>query len=275
VQIEGMTAIVSTHDTLGLSRSGPRAHEHELPSACGQLSGDLAELADLDPHLDSTVERLRRSMRDGLGGRCADRLQLPDHDGRALRGAVGPRHRLPGDGLSVKVREGRRVVNIAVMVATGVNADGHREILGIDASTAEDSAGWLTFFRDVTARGLTGVTLVTSDAHSGLVAATGATLPGASWQRCRTHDAANLMSVCPKSSWPWVKTMLHSVDDQVDADSVHAQFDRLHSRTPTSCTSAPTAPRSSDSSKRSSPSSTTNGPKDAATSPWRSSAAHD
>ena len=140
---------------------------------------------------------------------------------------AGPYTFLAADALAVKVREGGRVVNIAVMVATGVNADGHREILGIDVSTAEDGAGWLTFFRDLTARGLTGVKLVTSDAHSGLVAAIGATLPGASWQRCRTHYAANLMSATPKSSWPWVKTMLHSVYDQVDADSVHAQFDRL------------------------------------------------
>ncbi len=140
---------------------------------------------------------------------------------------AGPYTFLAADALSVKVREGGRVVNIAVMVATGVNNDGHREILGIDVSTAEDGAGWLTFFRDLSARGLTGVKLVTSDAHSGLVAAIGATLPGASWQRCRTHYAANLMSTCPKSSWPWVKTMLHSVYDQVDVDAVHAQFDRL------------------------------------------------
>ena len=77
------------------------------------------------------------------------------------------------------------------------------------------------------ARGLTGVRLVTSDAHVGLVAAIGATLPGTSWQRCRTHYAANLMSATPKASWPWVKTLLHSVYDQHHADSVHAQFDRL------------------------------------------------
>ena len=140
---------------------------------------------------------------------------------------AGPYTFVAADALSVKVREGGRVVNIAVMVATGVNADGHREILGIDVSTAEDGAGWLAFFRDLTARGLTVVKLVTSDAHSGLVAAIGATVPGATWQRCRTHYAANLMSTCPKSSWPWVKTMLHSVYDQVDVDAVHAQFDRL------------------------------------------------
>jgi transposase-like protein len=71
------------------------------------------------------------------------------------------------------------------------------------------------------------VQLVTSDAHRGLVDAIGATLPGASWQRCRTHYAANLMAACPKSSWPWVRALLHSVYDQPDAASVHAQFDRV------------------------------------------------
>ena len=85
----------------------------------------------------------------------------------------------------------------------------------------------MAFFRDLTARGLSGVSLVTSDAHSGLVAALGATLPGASWQRCRTHYAANLMAATPKASWGWVKALLHSVYDQPDAPAVHAQFDRI------------------------------------------------
>ena len=113
-----------------------------------------------------------------------------------------------------------RVVNVHALIAVGVNAEGYREILGIDVSTAEDGAGWLTFWRSLTARGLSGVRLVTSDAHAGLVAAIGATLPGASWQRCRTHYTTNLMAVTPKSSWPWVRTLLHSVFDQPDAESV-------------------------------------------------------
>ncbi|HET6918611.1 MAG TPA: transposase, partial [Jiangellaceae bacterium] len=80
---------------------------------------------------------------------------------------------------------------------------------------------------DLTARGLSGVALVTSDAHRGLVEAIGATLPGASWQRCRTHYAANLMSATPKNAWGWVKALLHSVYDQPDAEAVHTQFDRI------------------------------------------------
>jgi transposase-like protein len=139
----------------------------------------------------------------------------------------GPYTFVAADALVLKVREGGRVVNVHALLAAGVNADGHREILGVQVTSAEDGAGWLAFFRDLTARGLTGVRLVTSDAHRGLVDAIGATLPGASWQRCRTHYAANLMTATPKASWPWVKTLLHSVYDQPDAGSVHAQYDRL------------------------------------------------
>jgi transposase-like protein len=139
----------------------------------------------------------------------------------------GPYTFVAADALTMKVREAGRVVKVAVMVATGVNADGYREVLGIHAATTESGAGWLSFFRDLTARGLTGVAMVTSDAHAGLVEAIGATLPNASWQRCRTHYAANLMAVTPKSQWGWVKALLHSVYDQPDAEAVNAQFDRV------------------------------------------------
>jgi transposase-like protein len=140
---------------------------------------------------------------------------------------AGPYTFMAADALVLKVREGGRTVNVHAMVATAVNAEGFREILGLQVSTAEDGAGWLAFLRDLVARGLSGVGLVTSDAHAGLVAAIGATLPSASWQRCRTHYAANLMAVTPKSAWGWVKALLHSVYDQPDAEAVHAQFDRV------------------------------------------------
>jgi transposase-like protein len=140
---------------------------------------------------------------------------------------AGPYTFAAADALVLKVREGGRTVNVHALIATGVNADGYREILGLQVSSTEDGAGWLAFLRDLVTRGLSGVALVTSDAHNGLVAAIGATLPGASWQRCRTHYAANLMSVTPKSAWGWVKALLHSVYDQPDAESVHAQFDRV------------------------------------------------
>ncbi|KAB1644305.1 IS256 family transposase, partial [Pseudoclavibacter sp. CFCC 14310] len=102
-----------------------------------------------------------------------------------------------------------------------------REVLGLQVATLETGAAWNSFFADLVARGLAGVRLVTSDAHPGLVEAIAANLPGAVWQRCRTHYAANLMNVTPKAMWPAVKAMLHSVYDQPDADAVNAQFDRL------------------------------------------------
>ena len=140
---------------------------------------------------------------------------------------AGPYTFVAADALVLKVREGGRTVNVHALIETGVNAEGYREILGLHVTSAEDGAGWLGFFRDLTARGLSGVALVTSDAHRGLTQAIGATLPGASWQRCRTHYAANLMSVTPKSAWGWVRALLHSVYDQPDAASVHAQFSRV------------------------------------------------
>jgi putative transposase len=142
-------------------------------------------------------------------------------------GEAGPFTFVAADALTMKVRENGRVVNAVVLVATGVNGDGHREVLGVKVATSETKEAWNVFFADLVARGLSGVALVTSDAHAGLVQAIAANLPGASWQRCRTHYAANLMSTCPKSAWPAVKAMLHSVYDQPDADAVHAQYDKL------------------------------------------------
>ena len=140
---------------------------------------------------------------------------------------AGPFTFVAADALTMKVREGGRVINAVVLLATGVNGDGHREVLGMRVATSETGAAWNEFFADLTARGLAGVRLVTSDAHAGLVEAIAANLPGAAWQRCRTHYSANLMSVTPKSMWPAVKAMLHSVYDQPDRPAVHAQFDRL------------------------------------------------
>ena len=141
--------------------------------------------------------------------------------------SAGPFTFVAADALTMKVREGGRVINAVVLIATGVNGDGHREVLGLRVATSETGAAWNEFFADLVARGLSGVRLVTSDAHQGLVEAIAANLPGATWQRCRTHYAANLMSVTPKSMWPAVRAMLHSVYDQPDAPAVHAQFDPL------------------------------------------------
>jgi putative transposase len=91
------------------------------------------------------------------------------------------------DATFLKVRQEHRVVSMAVVIAVGVNQDGQREVLGLDVGPSEDGAFWLAFLRSLVARGLSGVQLVTSDAHQGLKSAIAAVLQGTSWQRCRTH----------------------------------------------------------------------------------------
>jgi transposase-like protein len=196
-----LTSVVATCYVLGVSTR----RMDKLVQSLGITGLSKSQVSVMARELDEHVEQFRtRSLAD-----------------------AGPFTFVAADALVLKVREGGRVVNVHALVATGVNGDGHREILGLQITTSEDGAGWLAFFRDLSARGLSGVKLVTSDAHAGLTAAVAATLPGAAWQRCRTHYSMNLMSVTPKASWPWVKALLHSVYDQPDAASVHAQFDRV------------------------------------------------
>lgn len=99
--------------------------------------------------------------------------------------------------------------------ATGVNAPGYRERLGVDLVTAEDGAAWLAFVRGLVARGLSGVQLIASDAHPGLVDAIRSTLPGASWQRARAAQHA-----------PRPATLVRTIFDQADAELVQQQFAR-------------------------------------------------
>jgi putative transposase len=131
------------------------------------------------------------------------------------------------DALTQKVREGGRTVSVPALIATGVNADGHREILGLDVATCEDGAGWLAFLRGLAARGLSGVQLVTSDCHHGLRDAIAAVLPGAAWQRCRAHYSRNLATRVPKSAQPWVSTLVRTIFEQPDAASVRAQHHQV------------------------------------------------
>jgi putative transposase len=195
-----LVSVVATSYLLGVSTR----RMEKLVQTLGITRLSKSQVSEMAKDLDSQVEAFRTRPLD-----------------------AGPYTFVAADALVLKVREAGRTVNVHALLATGVNADGYREILGLHVTSAEDGAGWLAFFRDLTARGLTGVRLVTSDAHRGLVEAIGATLPGAAWQRCRTHYAANLMSATPKNAWGWVKALLHSVYDQPDADAVHAQFDRI------------------------------------------------
>ncbi|WP_084024727.1 IS256 family transposase [Mycobacterium avium subsp. hominissuis] len=195
-----LTSVVATCYLLGVSTR----RMERLVESLGVTSLSKSQVSEMAKELDEAVQAFRSRPLD-----------------------AGPYTFVAADALVLKVRENGRVVGVHTLIATGVNAEGYREILGVAVTSAEDGAGWLAFFRDLVARGLSGVKLVTSDAHPGLVAAIGATLAGAAWQRCRTHYAANLMAVTPKSSWPWVRTLLHSVFDQPDAESVVAQYDRV------------------------------------------------
>jgi len=192
-----LTSVVATCYLLGVSTR----RMEKLVETLGITRLSKSQVSEMAKDLDGQVEAFRTRPLD-----------------------AGPYTFVAADALVLKVREGGRIVNVHALLATGVNAEGYREILGPHVTTGEDGAGWLAFFRDLAARGLSGVALVTSDAHRGLTEAIGVTLPGAAWQRCRTHYAANLMSVTPKSAWGWVRALLHSVYDQPDAASVHAQF---------------------------------------------------
>ena len=148
----------------------------------------------------------------------------------------GPYPYLWLDALTRKVREAGRIVNVSVVVATAVNGEGKREIIGMDVGTSEDGAFWLAFLRSLSARGLSGVELVVSDAHQGLRGAIAAVFGGASWQRCRTHFMTNLLTRVPRRAQPWVATMVRTIYQQPSPDEVHAQLDRvtsqLHDRFP-------------------------------------------
>jgi transposase-like protein len=131
------------------------------------------------------------------------------------------------DALTQRCREGGRVVNVWTLLATGVNSTGTREILGFDVVTDEDGSGWTSFLRGLVARGLGGVCLVISDAHAGLKDAIAAVLPGASWQRCRTHFMRNLLTQVPKAAQSMVATLVRSIFEQPDAEAVWGQHARV------------------------------------------------
>lgn len=127
------------------------------------------------------------------------------------------------DATCCKARVGRRVVSQAVVIATGVRADGHREVLGFDVGDSENGAFWTAFLRSLRARGLRGVLLVVSDAHEGLKTAVGSVLLGAAWQRCRVHFTRNVLDTVPKGNAEMVAAAIRTVFAQPDATHVAEQ----------------------------------------------------
>jgi putative transposase len=130
-----LTTVVATCYLLGVSTR----RMEKLVETLGITRLSKSQVSVMAAELDNVVEQFRTRPLD-----------------------QGPYTFLAADALVLKVREGGRVVNVHALLAVGVNADGHREILGLQVSSAEDGAGWLAFFRDLSARGLSGVKLVTT-----------------------------------------------------------------------------------------------------------------
>jgi putative transposase len=191
-----LASVVATSYLLGVSTR----RVEKLAASLGVTSLSKSQVSLMAAELDEMVEGFRSRRLD-----------------------AGPYTFMWIDALTQKVREGGRTVNVHALIATGVNADGKREILGIDVASSEDGAGWLAFLRGLVARGLSGVQLVTSDCHQGLRDAIASVLPGAGWQRCRTHYHRNLLTRVPKSAQPWVSALVRTIFEQPDAASVRAQ----------------------------------------------------
>jgi putative transposase len=139
------------------------------------------------------------------------------------------------DATYLKVREGGRVVSVAVIVAVAVTTEGRREIVGLHIGPSEAEIFWTDFLRDLVKRGLTGIKLVISDAHEGLKAAIRRVL-GATWQRCRVHWTRNALAYVPKAHQTMVAAGLRQAFQQPDQAAARASLshfaDQLHNRWP-------------------------------------------
>jgi putative transposase len=130
------------------------------------------------------------------------------------------------DATYVKVRQAGRIVSAAVIVAVGVNADGRREVLGMDIGPSEAETLWTEFLRKLARRGLRGVKLVISDAHEGLKAAIAKVLH-ASWQRCRVHFMRNVLAHAGKSGRRVVSAFIATAFAQEDAEAARIQWRKV------------------------------------------------
>ena len=120
-----------------------------------------------------------------------------------------------------------QVVSRAVVIATGITANGDREVLGVDIGDSEDETFWTRFLRSLKTRGLGGVRLVISDAHAGLKASIRKCFTGASWQRCRVHYARNLLATVPKAHTEMVAAAFRSIFTLTTPDEVAARWDEV------------------------------------------------
>jgi putative transposase len=131
------------------------------------------------------------------------------------------------DATYLKARVDGRVVSRAVVIATGVTVDGSREVLGLDVGDSEDGAFWTAFLRSLRARGLVGVQLVISDAHTGLKQAISAVMAGAAWQRCRVHFLRNVLARVPRGSAEMVAAAIRTILAQPTGAEVIEQVDKV------------------------------------------------
>jgi putative transposase len=129
------------------------------------------------------------------------------------------------DATYCKVRIGQRVVSQAVVIATGVSADGRREVLGCAVGDSETETFWTEFLRDLRDRGLHGVQLVISDAHSGLIKAIDTVLQGSAWQRCRVHFMRNALAKVNKGNAEMIAATIRTIFAAPGPKEVRAQVD--------------------------------------------------
>ncbi|HAE62532.1 MAG TPA: IS256 family transposase [Eubacteriaceae bacterium] len=120
------------------------------------------------------------------------------------------------DAMYLKVREDGRVRSKGLLIATAVNEQGHREVIGFQLNDSESETSWGDFFESLKQRGLRDVDLVTSDNHTGLVNAVRKHFQGAAWQRCQTHFSRNVLDKAPKSQQPLVKQYLKSIYNAIN-----------------------------------------------------------
>jgi putative transposase len=196
-----LLAVVQEAYVLGVSTR----RVEDLVEALGIASISKSEVSRICAALDAEVETFRSRP---LGDEAYPYLWL--------------------DATYVKVREAGRVVSMAALVATGVAQTGERRVLGLELAPGNDEgSAWPAFIRSLVERGLSGVRLVISDDHRGLVKAVHEQLLGAAWQRCRVHFTRNAQDLVPRSARSMVATVIRSIFEQPDEASARAQLRRV------------------------------------------------